>query len=78
MPSTTYVPPDHDPHKSMQEWMAWDAAAELAEKNQRTAAKQRRSETDRNWVASWVTATLTVVAMVLPLISILFAVAISH
>jgi hypothetical protein len=69
MPSTAFVPPDHDPYKSMQEWVAWDDASGLAEDSQREAA---------DWVASWGRATLTVVASVLPVISILVAVAVSH
>ena len=69
MASTAFVPPDHDPYQSMQEWVAWGNASGLAEDSQREAA---------DWVASWCTATLTVVAIVLPVISILVAVAVSH
>jgi heme/copper-type cytochrome/quinol oxidase subunit 2 len=53
----------------MQEWAAWDDAAGLAEDNKRKAT---------DWVASWGTATLTVAAIVLPVICVLVAVAISH
>src|SRR4051794_17063725 len=31
MPSTAFVPPDHDPYQSIQEWVAWDDASGLAE-----------------------------------------------
>ena len=48
--------------------MAWDDASGLVEDSQREPA---------DWVASWGTATLTVVAIVLPVISILVAVALS-
>ena len=53
----------------MQEWVAWGNASGLAEDDRREAA---------DWVASWGAATLTVVAIVLPVISILVAVAVSH
>ena len=69
MPSTAYVSPDHDPYKSMEEWAAWDDAAGLAEDSQRQAT---------DWVVSWGTATLTVAAIVLPVICVLVAVAISN
>jgi len=78
MSSTTYVSPDQDPFKSMQAWVAWGDAAGLAEKGQHESVKHRRREAGRNSVASWGTATLTVVAIVLPVISILVAVAVSR